>query len=195
MTSEERLKELALFSLEECSEIYDTSIQICKRWLQWATCSPEAIWEMIRNIKLEGQQGRFRLDIRKNIFNVRIEKHWEAGENCVRLPVSPVRPAFPKNGSRQVTSVQEQQMGLNDQGKAFPVVSSRFLGQHRTKEGREGGRFVTCWCPCKTPVAGVSMEAEAVHMHLLVILPSGWTGHLYLWEEDPQPISHWLYPG
>lgn len=41
MTSEERLKELAMFSLEESNEIHDNT-ETHERQLQWAVYSPEA---------------------------------------------------------------------------------------------------------------------------------------------------------
>lgn len=42
MTSKERLKELALFMLEENNEIHDNSTEICGKKLQWAIYSPES---------------------------------------------------------------------------------------------------------------------------------------------------------
>lgn len=52
---------------------------------------------MTGNIEFKGQQGRFRLHVRKVLLSVRIGKHWEAGENCSqRLPAQPIREAFPK---------------------------------------------------------------------------------------------------
>lgn len=66
---------------------------------------------------------------------------------------------------RSSTPFQRQQIELNDQGKAFPIVSSRFLGQ---KRGGEGGRSVTH----ENSAPGAPME-KTIRMCILVIPPSG----------------------
>jgi len=88
LSSEERLRELGLFSLEKrrLQEDLLVAFQFLKGAYRrdWDNLSSKACCDRTRSNIFKLREVRFRLDIRKNFFTVRVVKHWD------RLPTEAV---------------------------------------------------------------------------------------------------------
>ena len=84
---EDRLKELGLFSLEKALGRPDSTLSVSKREpLERRGPFSRVSYDRIRGNCLKLKEGRFRLDIRKMSFTVRVVKHWNRLPRGGRCP-------------------------------------------------------------------------------------------------------------